>query len=581
MNTFTIEHLRERYESGNYSVRQLALSLQVCFKAVADPAIFIHWLSMEELEPYLVALEALEPNSLPLYGIPFAIKDNIDLAGIPTTAGCPDYSYVPTRSAFVVQQLIDAGAIPIGKTNLDQFATGLVGVRSPYGVPVNPKAPDHIPGGSSSGSAVAVAQQLAVFALGTDTAGSGRVPAAYNGLVGLKPTRGILSNTGVVPACRTLDCVSIFAHNLRDAHLVLQQAISADSADAFSREYKPTRVSSEHPISIGIPQDKDLNFFGDSSYASQFQTFVEALGDDRRFELKPIDFTPFKEAASLLYQGPWIAERYAAVGQFIEENPESVYPVTRKIIEGGKGPSAVDTFEAFYKLRSLKKVADRELEGVDCILTPTTGTHYTVEQVLQDPVQTNTNLGYYTNFMNLLDYAALAFPAGETSEKRPFGLTLFTHSQADEKLLQIASEITGGVLGEVSSLEETLQIAVCGAHMRRMPLNSQLIALGATYVDTVKSAPHYRFVCLGDKTPLRPGMIRVPEKGVSIEMELWDLPLSSVGEFLSKIQNPLGLGSVELENQEWTKGFICEGIAAETSIDISSFGSWKNYLSSL
>ena len=583
MTALTLSALRQQYLSGSLTPREFFQSLQQRFEALADDAIFIHWLTSAELEPYLVNLESASPDALPLYGIPFAIKDNIDLAGVPTTAGCPDYRYTPTAHAFVVQQLIDAGAIPIGKTNLDQFATGLVGVRSPYGVPKNPLAPEHIPGGSSSGSAVAVAQSLAVFSLGTDTAGSGRVPAAFNELVGIKPTRGRLSTSGVVPACRSLDCVSIFANNLEDANQVLQIATAYDPNDPYSRKKALPVPVPKTAVRIGVPSKTSLRFFEDKTYETSFETYLNKIGKIEGVELVEIDFEPFLEAAKLLYHGPWIAERYAAVGEFLEKNPESLVPVTHKIISGGAEPTAVQAFQAFYKLQEFKKLADVELAKVDAIITPTAGRFYRVDEVMEDPIATNTNLGYYTNFMNLLDYAALAIPADRTSSGLPFGITLFSESFEDEKLLTIAAKLNGETFPvQLQDTSEYLDLVVCGAHMRGLPLNHQLLDLGATYLGEVRSAPAYKFLCLHKKQPIRPGMVRIGSgDGASILMEQWRLPITAVGSFFHKIASPLGLGSVELEDGTWTQGFICEAAAEVESIDISSFGSWKAYLDSI
>jgi len=580
MAPLTLSSLQQQYASGTLSPRALIHSLQARFKQIGDDAIFIHWLSESELESYLQKLECVNPNSLPLYGIPFAIKDNIDLAGIPTTAACPDYSYIPERSAFVVQKLLDAGAIPVGKTNMDQFATGLVGVRSPYGIPRNPLTPDRIPGGSSSGSAVAVAQGLALFSLGTDTAGSGRIPAAFNELIGVKPSCGILSSSGVVPACRSLDCVSIFANTLEDAHILLRVSVGYDAADAYSRQYLPLQQTVSEKLRIGIPRVQDLEFFADEDYSEKFQGYLESIRTHPEITLVEIDFTPFRMAASLLYQGPWIAERYAAVGDFLESHPDSIHPVTRSIIVSGNKPSAIDAFKAFYQLEDLKRAAGRQLAKVDCILTPTAGHHFTLGEVAKDPFTTNTELGYYTNFMNLLDYSALAIPAGRTKQNLPFGITIFTEAMGDEILFSIANLLSGNPTAKRETGDDYLQIAVCGAHMRGMALNPQLLDLGAEFVKEVNSAPNYQFLCLQYKQPIRPGMVRVEKRGVSVEMEIWNIPISKVGKFLSMIGEPLGLGSVELEDGSWVKGFICEGHASAKARDISEYGSWRKYLAS-
>jgi len=593
MDLLSISNLQHQYRSGQLTVRQLMQSLQARFASLQDNAIFIHWLGLEELEPYLKALDGISPDALPLYGVPFAIKDNIDLAGVPTTAACPAFSYTPDQSAFVVQQLIQAGAVPVGKSNLDQFATGLVGVRSPYGVPGNPLQPNRIPGGSSSGSAVAVARGLAAFALGTDTAGSGRVPAAFQELIGLKPTRGVLSNTGVVPACRSLDCVSIFAHSLQDAQCLFEIVAVRDRADPYARDFQPPPFTRDNEtLRIGVPKTTDLAFFGDTAFSEAFEQTLRTIACLPNVNLMEIDFQPFQQAAQLLYNGPWLAERYAAVGKFIEKHPaNAVHPVTRNIILAGKNPTAVDAFKAGYELQILKQNADEQLAQVHCILTPTAGKHYSLAEVTDDPLGSNSNLGYYTNFMNLLDYSALAIPGTRTRCGRPFGITLFSFAHQDRELLRIAAYLNHKEYAfqsasarqlsrdsESTSSCRSLQLAVCGAHMQGMALNQQFQALGASFVKTVRSSSHYQLICLTYKTPVRPGMIRLKTGGVSVEMEIWSLPEPKVGRFLESIDSPLGLGSVELADGSWVKGFICEAWVAADAVDISHHGSWRTYL---
>ena len=419
----------------------------------------------------------------PLYGVPFAIKDNIDLAGLPTTAACPAYAYAPARSATVVQALVDAGAIPIGKTNMDQFATGLVGTRSPHGACSSVFDARYISGGSSSGSAVAVAKGLASFALGTDTAGSGRVPAAFNGLVGLKPTRGVLSTRGVVPACRTLDCVSILSLTSDDAHTVWNAARGFDADDGFSRA--PRTGEGAAPwlaggFCFGVPPAGQLEFFGDGAAAALYAQAVErmeALGG-RRVE---IDFSIFRAAAELLYAGPWVAERYAAIREFVEAHAEEMNPVVRGIIEGARRYSAADAFAAEYGLRELRRAAEAQWERMDVLLLPTTGTIYTHEEVAADPVQLNTNLGYYTNFVNLLDLAAVAVPAGVRGNGLPFGVSLIGPAFSEAALLSVAdrfhraqSPVPGDMLDLAACPPGCVAVAVVGAHLGGQPLNYEL-----------------------------------------------------------------------------------------------------------
>jgi len=400
--------------------------------------IWIHRLSLAEMMAYANDLEGKSVDDLPLYGIPFAIKDNIDLAGVPTTAACAEYAYTPNESATVVQRLIDAGAIPVGKTNLDQFATGLVGVRSPYGACKNSINPDYISGGSSSGSAVAVALGMVSFSLGTDTAGSGRVPAAFNHLIGVKPSCGLLSTTGVVPACRSLDCVSIFASNIEDAQTILSIAEGFDAADAYSRKKSHATTQFNETFAFGVPKAEQLAFFGNTETPKLFDAAIkqmESIGG----QAVEIDFSKFLETARLLYEGPWVAERYAAIAQFIEAQPDALHPVTRDIISGGKNINGVETFQALYQLKALQREAAQTWQSVDVVLTPTAGTIYTIAEVEADPIQTNSNLGYYTNFMNLLDLSALAIPAGFQANGLPFGVTLCAPVFADNALLDLAA----------------------------------------------------------------------------------------------------------------------------------------------
>ena len=431
-----ITNLKESYINNTLTPRALMTQIKERIEAHKENPIWIYTLDESELEPYLQRLESCEPDSLPLYGIPFAIKDNIDLKGVPTTAACADYSYIPDKSAYVVNTLIEAGAIPVGKTNLDQFATGLVGTRSPYGACQNSIDPAYISGGSSSGSAISVALDMVVFSLGTDTAGSGRVPAAFNNLVGLKPSKGILSTSGVVPACRSLDCVSIFAKTTGDAQQVFDIAASFDTEDPYSRPMPMIQKSIGSSFQFAVPQADQLKFFGDSEaevlYSKAVQTF-EAMGGTA----VEMDFSPMLEAANLLYYGPWVTERYVAVKDMIESKPESFIEVTRTIIESGKSKSAEDYFNAEYKLQTYKRQAEMLMDKVDFALTPTTGTIYTIEEVNADPIQLNTNLGYYTNFMNLLDFSAYAVPAGFRENGLPFGVTLFADTFEDRKLMQI------------------------------------------------------------------------------------------------------------------------------------------------
>jgi len=576
------DFLQSAYSDGSLSPRRLIADIRERIAAADNPAIWIHLLDDAELEPYLNRLDDTALSELPLYGIPFAIKDNIDLAGVPTTAGCPAYAYTPERSATVVEKLIRAGAIPVGKTNLDQFATGLVGTRSPYGVPRNPRAPDRVPGGSSSGSAVALAEGFVSFALGTDTAGSGRVPAVFNGLWGLKPSRGRLSTRGVVPACRTLDCVSIFALNAVDARRVLDVAEGYDAADPFSH---PLR--NEDPPStgrIGIPQPDQLMFFGDAGYEAAWQNATKDLVR-RGWQIEPIDFGPFLEAARLLYEGPWVAERFAAVEDFLATNAEEFYPTTRDIIAGGAKASARDAFVATYRLAELRRASESVWAGIDAIVTPTTGGFPSLAELEADPVGPNSRLGYYTNFMNLLDLCAVAAPAGQTTGGLPFGITWIAPRDRDRPLLEAASRSDLSRLGPASRTrlksvppKDTLTILLFGAHMRGLPLNAQVEALGATFLAEVQTAPKYKMIHLPEPAPPRPGIVRVENGGRSINAEAWAFPKAGLGEFLATIHQPLGLGEIELDDGSRAHGFLCEATAAEAAEDISEHGGWRAFI---
>lgn len=436
----SISHLQAQYRAGNLTPTQLVQQLDAEIGEANSYNIWIRRLTLANMLIYAKNLEGKDPASLPLYGIPFAIKDNIDLAGTPTTAACPDFAFTPEKSATVVQKLIDAGAIPVGKTNLDQFATGLVGTRSPYGACKNSINPAYISGGSSAGSAVSVALNMASFSLGTDTAGSGRVPAAFNNLVGVKPSLGLLSTSGVLPACRTLDCVSIFAKNVADAETVMQAAQEFDADDAYSRHAPNSEVTIGNSFVFGVPSPSQLAFFGNAESAQLFHQAIERL-EKVGGKMLEIDFAPFIETAQLLYEGPWVAERYAAIKEFFDAKPEAIFPTTYKIISNAAKFNAADTFNAMYKLKALQRKAEAVWLDIDVLVTPTAGTIYTIAEVQADPVQTNTNLGYYTNFMNLLNMAAIAAPTGFYSNGIGFGITISAPAFSDSALLNLAKKL--------------------------------------------------------------------------------------------------------------------------------------------
>lgn len=589
-----IAGLRAAYREGRYTVTQVLDEVLRRIDAAPQLNVWITRLTREQVMGYVERLAGRRTGELPLYGVPFAIKDNIDLAGVPTTAACAEYAYTPAESAFVVQRLIDAGAIPVGKTNLDQFATGLNGTRSPYGVCANPFNPDYIAGGSSSGSAVSVAQQLVSFSLGTDTAGSGRVPAAYNNLVGLKPTRGLLSTCGVVPACRSLDCVSVFALNAQDAQSVFDVAAVYDRADPFARPAEAPRLGSRGvPVQgfrFGVPRADQLEFFGDATYARLFALAVrqlEALGGVP----VEIDFAPFLAAARLLYEGPWVSERYAAIEDFIGRHADALLPVTRAIIEGGARPGAVDAFKAGYRLAELRRSSEGMWEQVDVLLTPTAGTHYSIAQMLAEPIKCNSDLGYYTNFMNLLDLAAVAVPSGFGENNLPFGITLVAPAFADRDLLHLAARlhaVAGTGAGQarsavpspapVAAAGDEFSIAVCGAHMSGLPLNGELTSRGGRLLMRGRTAPCYRLYALPGGPPVRPGLVRVDGDGAAIELEVWSLPRWAVGGFMAGIPAPLAIGRVQLEDGTAVAGFVCEAYAAAAAEDVTALGGWRAYL---
>ncbi|HSW12253.1 MAG TPA: allophanate hydrolase [Solimonas sp.] len=587
MIDLAIDSLHRAYRDGSLSPAALLAQLRERIAGHADHRIWITLLDEAQLAPHLARLAGQGPDALPLYGLPFAIKDNIDLAGVPTTAACPEFAYVPEASAAIVQRLLDAGAIPLGKTNLDQFATGLVGTRSPHGAVRNAFNPDYISGGSSSGSAVALALGEVSFSLGTDTAGSGRVPAAFNNLLGIKPTRGRWSTRGVLPACRSLDCPSLFALNPEDARRIAAVIDGYDVQDPYSRQGRLVSGPLQR-FRLGVPPVAQREFFGDETYAALFGQAIErwaALGA----EIREIDFQPFAEAAHLLYEGPWVAERSHALRTVLEQQPEALLPVTRQIVSGGLARGAVETFDAFYRLQALRREADAQLAGVDAVLLPTAPTHYRIDQLEAEPLLLNSRLGTYTNFMNLLDYAALALPAGFTPAGLPFGVTLFGPAFSDEYLLALGQRWMAGqgTTGrQVSQWTPTappkpagrIEVAVCGAHLSGMPLNPQLTSRGAFLVEATHSAACYRLIALAGGPPFRPGMIRDAARGAAIEVEVWSVPEAGFGSFVAGIPAPLGIGKLELADGRWVSGFICEPAGEAGAQDITHLGGWRRYM---
>jgi len=599
--TLSIAELNTAYSKGQTTPSEVIDGVLKAALEFDDEKTWIYRVPDEELHERARALVDKHSKDLPLYGIPFAVKDNIDVAGLPTTAGCPGFSYTPEKSASVVELLIEAGAILIGKTNLDQFATGLVGTRSPFGVPRNPVAPDYIPGGSSSGSAVAVSAGMVSFSLGTDTAGSGRIPAGFNNIVGLKPTKGLLSIDGVVPACRTLDCVSIFALTASDAELVRNLLAVCNHDDRLSRPIQSANLFDVRAglsnLRLAVPNADALTFFEDYGYQRAFQRSCEQIVDEGA-ELVEIDFTPFVEVANLLYDGPWVTERYVGLKDFLSVNPTSLHEITRKIILGRKPFSAEDLFEASYRLADLSNVCSELLKGCDALLVPTSGTIYKVEEVEADPIELNTRLGYYTNFVNLLNMAAIAVPAGFTEDGRPFGITLISEAYTDAFLSGLGSSIhnalgtTIGASGIAVSYEahapenmcdsDEIILAVCGAHMRGLPLNHQLVEIGATFIREDSTAETYKLIHLDRMEPTRPGLVKCApnDEGASIDIELWAVPAVTIGRLMQKIDAPLCIGSIELVSGECVNGFLCESTAIYDATDITAFGGWRKFLSS-
>lgn len=595
MTSINIQSLHERYARDPEEVDKVFAGLLGRLSEPDTANIWIARVPDAEILAVVGDLAGKNPDELPLYGIPFAVKDNIDVAGMPTTAGCPEFAYTPEVSAPVVDRLIDAGAVLIGKTNLDQFAAGLVGTRSPFGACTNAIDPEFVSGGSSSGSAVAVSSGLVAFSLGTDTAGSGRVPAAFNNIVGIKPTKGLLSTRGVVPACRTLDCVSIFANSVADARAVLDAAAFFDPDDAYSRnDDVSASVPQMNPLGlrIGVPDPSSLEFFGNQSAERLYRDAV-ARAEGLGATIVEVDLAPFLEAARLLYEGPWIAERYVGIREFFDTHPDAIHPVTRGIIGGGTSPSAAETFAAEYRMQELRRRTEPVWEEIDVLLSPTAGTIYTIAELEADPVQLNSNIGYYTNYMNLLDLCGTAVPAGFMDNGLPFGVTLVAPAFHDRAILPIAdamhrgadtgmgaarAEIPGAPLNADDAGEDTMLLVACGAHMSGLPLNHQLTDLGARLVRETRSAPNYRFFALESFSPPRPGMIRARDGGVAIDVEVWAISKSNFGTFMAGIPAPLGIGTVELEDGSLAKGFICEGYAAEGAREISDLGSWRAYL---
>ena len=596
----TLSQWREVYRNG----ASPAALLESLRSRLADAGAQPDWITLVERDALAAAVQALQARAagmaegaararaLPLFGVPFAVKDNIDVQGLPTTAACPAFAHVPQVSARAVAQLQRAGAICIGKTNLDQFATGLVGARSPYGRPSSTFAPERISGGSSSGSAVVVSRGDVAFALGTDTAGSGRVPAGFNNIVGLKPTPGRVSCSGVLPACRTLDCVSILALTVDDAAEVLAAMEGPDADDPYS-DFAPGPARMPPTLRIGVPSAPVTD--AALGYALAYQ---QALAQARALghTIVAMDFTALHGVADLLYNGPWVAERHAVVQSLLERDPQALDSTVRRVIEAATRYSATDLFRAQYVLREAQQRLGALWQDVDILMVPTAPTHPTHAQVDADPLGSNAALGTYTNFVNLLGWCALALPAGFTSAGLPFGVTVIAPARADAALarfgqvwqarlnLPLGAHCAAfdplSVAQTWPACAPTLALAVVGAHLSGLPLNGQLLQRGATLRERTRTAARYRLFALPDTTPPKPGLMRVDEStdAASIEVEVWELPLSTVGSFLALVASPLGLGSVELVDGRWVHGFICEPYALAGARDITAYGGWRAYL---
>ena len=589
----TLTSLLADHLDGTTTIPQTIAAAYARHRAHGDAAIFIALRPEAEVLAEAEALQAEGPKGRRLWGIPVAVKDNIDVAGLATTAACPAFAYEPTQDASVVARLRAAGAIIIGKTNLDQFATGLNGTRSPYGVPRNALRADLVPGGSSSGSASAVAAGIVPVALGTDTAGSGRVPAGLQNIIGLKPSLGLVPTAGVVPACRTLDCVSVFALTVEDAWAVLDLIAGPDACDPFSRPVPLGQPGAVPPkLRLAIPRPEDLDFAGDANAAASFALAVEraqVLGA----EIVPLDMAPLYETARLLYDGPWVAERFLAIRDLLTHDPDAILPVIRQVIAGKPLPDAAATFAARYRVAELALDAKAALRGIDALMVPTAPRPVTLCEMTGDPIGANSLLGRYTNFVNLLDLCALAIPVSVAPDGTAAGITLIAPSGHDAVLaglgraLHVAASLPLGATRlpypapgtlPLRAAPDAIEIAVVGAHLSGMPLNGELTRLGATFLRATTTTPDYRLFALPGGPPARPGLIRASEGGAAISLEVWSLPPEGFGRFVAGIPSPLGIGTLALADGTKVKGFLCEAIATDGARDVTSFGGWRNYV---
>lgn len=572
--------LRERYAAGLSNPADIVDEVYARIAARGNDHV---WISLVPHDVARAAAARLDPEDvtrLPLYGLPFAVKDSIDVAGMQTTAACPAFAYTPARDAVVVARLLAAGAVLVGKTNMDQFATGLNGTRSPYGVPGSAHDPRLIAGGSSSGSGVAVGAGLVTFALGTDTAGSGRVPAALNGIVGMKPSRGLVSSTGIVPACASVDCASVFAADVPDGAAVLAVLAGQDLADPWSRRlpvpaFAPRSVATPG-LRLGVPDA--VTGWGDRGEREVWERLLTRLGH-AGVELVPFAMGPFFEAGDQLYQGAWVAERLAGLENLLRDDPAAILPEVHEVLAAGASVRGVDAFAALTHMQRLRQVTHDLLASVDAILTPTVTETFTVAEMMADPIVLNTRLGRYTTFTNLLDLCAVALPAGIGAGGSPVGVSVQQVAGRDADLAAVACAVERVVAQAPDPLppeqDGSLEIAVAGAHLTGMPLHPDLVARGATLVARTATAPTYRLYALRNTDPPKPGLRRVVTGGASIEVEVYRMPLAEVGTFLATVTAPLGLGQVSLADGRAVHGFICEPYALDDADDVTQAGGWR------
>ncbi|RHW27036.1 allophanate hydrolase [Nocardioides immobilis] len=579
--------LRSGYASGRCTPAQVVETVLARIAARGDDGVWICMVEPDHLRNAAAALDPADRERLPLWGVPFAVKDNIDVAGMPTTAACPGFAYEPTTTAPVVERLLEAGALLVGKTNLDQFATGLNGTRSPYGVPVSVADPDLISGGSSSGSAVVVAAGLVSFAIGTDTAGSGRVPAALNGVVGLKPTHGLVSTRGIVPACRSLDCPSVFTTSVADASAVLAVLASYDELDPYARPLgkpsPPLRMPLDR-LRIGIPDQ--ICAWGARGERACWDELLSRL-TGAGAELVAVPMEPFFEAGDQLYGGAWLAERLHGLATFLGERSNEVLPEIREVLLGAGGVSGVEAFGAFDRMQALRRTVSRLLATVDVLITPTVTETFAVAEMVADPVALNARLGRFTTFTNLLDLCALAVPAGRGAGGHPFGVTVQAAAGKDATISAVGAAIEA-LLGDAPTPAAawaeppaaTLDLAVVGAHLAGFPLHEQLVERGAQLVARTATAPRYRLYRLLDAHPPKPALSRTGSSGSEIAVEVYRLPLAEVGGFLAHVAAPLAIGQVELADGSFVHGFVCEPWGLDGAEDITAHGGWAAYCGS-